>query len=119
MVHVRSTTHVPASRPHISISTAPLRFWGGLALVLAAWWLAWFGSAPYSEHTFFSLWLGCILLVDGHSAWRTGTSLLARGPRRFVLEDFAAWSLLQGALLRHDDRWLGFIKPRRDHEVSG
>ena len=47
--------------------------------------MAWFGPAPFSEHTFFPLWLGYILAVDGFTARRVGTSLFSRDPRRFVL----------------------------------
>jgi hypothetical protein len=62
-----------------------LRVWAGLVLLLTSWWLAWFGPAPLSEHTFFPLWLGYILVVDGLTAWRSGSSLLTRDPRRFAL----------------------------------
>jgi hypothetical protein len=63
----------------------PCRLWAGLALLLGSWWLAWFGSAPFSEHTFFPLWLGYILAVDGLTARRSRTSLCARDWRRFAL----------------------------------
>ena len=57
----------------------------GAGLLIVAWWLAWFGPAPASRHTFFPLWLGYILLVDGLAFWRSGRSLLAADWRRFVL----------------------------------
>jgi len=57
----------------------------GVILIAAAWPLAWFGPSPYSEHTFFPLWLGYILTVDGVTYRRTGTSLLTRDGRRFAL----------------------------------
>jgi uncharacterized membrane protein len=57
----------------------------GLALVAIAWPLAWSGLAPWSEYTFFPLWLGYILIVDGLTGWRSGTSLLTRNPGRFAL----------------------------------
>lgn len=57
----------------------------GIALIAVAWPLVWFGPAPYSWYTFFSLWLGYILTVDGLTLWRSGTSLLARDWRRFLL----------------------------------
>jgi hypothetical protein len=57
----------------------------GLLLLVASWALAWSGPAPFSEHTFFSLWLGYILTVDGLTYRRVGTSLLTRDPGRFAL----------------------------------
>lgn len=57
----------------------------GIALIAVAWPIAWFGPAPWSEHTFFPLWLGYILVVDGITVRRSGTSLLTRDRRRFAL----------------------------------
>ena len=85
---------------------------GGVLLVLA-WVIAWFGPAPWSEYTFFPLWLGYILLVDGLTVRRTGASLLASDPRRFALLFVASvplWWLFELA-----NRWLGnweYILPR-------
>jgi hypothetical protein len=56
----------------------------GIALIATAWPVAWSGPRPYSEYTFFPLWLGYILTVDGLVALRSGSSLWQRGPRRFV-----------------------------------
>lgn len=64
---------------------APAWLWLGAGLVATVWWLAWFGPAPASHHTFFPLWLGYILLVDGLTYWRGGRSLLATDWRRFAL----------------------------------
>jgi hypothetical protein len=74
-----------ASSTRAIACAVPVRLWAGLALLLASWWLAWFGPAPLSEHTFFPLWLGYILTVDGLTAWRGGSSLLMRDGRRFAL----------------------------------
>lgn len=63
----------------------PAQLAAGVILVGVSWPLAWFGPAPYSEHTFFPLWLGYILTVDGLAYLRGGTSLLRRDSRRFVL----------------------------------
>ena len=57
----------------------------GLLLMLGAWTLAWVGPRPYSNYTFFPLWFGYILTVDGMTTVRSGTSLLTRSWRRFAL----------------------------------
>lgn len=57
----------------------------GVVLVAIAWPLAWFGPSPYSQYTFFPIWLGYILTVDGVTFLRSGTSLLSRDWRRFAL----------------------------------
>lgn len=69
------------SRPR----TLPVSLITGVVLIAIAWPLAWFGPAPYAEHTFFPLWLGYILTVTGLTQYRTGSSLLRRDRRRFVL----------------------------------
>lgn len=63
----------------------PRHLFIGIILIVIAWPLAWFGPAPWSEHTFFPLWLGYILTVDGITVYRTGTSLFTRDPRRFAM----------------------------------
>lgn len=63
----------------------PPHFVAGAVLITVAWPLAWIGPSPYSQYTFFPLWLGYILIVDGLCYLRAGTSLLARNGRRFVL----------------------------------
>jgi len=75
-----------AGTPPTTAQTAPPPWlWLGLLLVAVAWPLAWVGPPPFSEHTFFPLWLGYILTVDGITRWRAGDSLLARNPARFAL----------------------------------
>ncbi|MDQ3411246.1 MAG: hypothetical protein M3509_03930 [Chloroflexota bacterium] len=66
-------------------SGPPVWLWLGCGLVALFWWLAWFGPAPLSAHTFFPLWLGYILIVDGLTYWRVGASLLATDGARFGL----------------------------------
>lgn len=56
----------------------------GLVLMAGFWWMAWSGIGPLRYHTFFPLWLGYILLVDGITRWRIGTSLLQRLGRNAV-----------------------------------
>lgn len=63
----------------------PPQLVAGIVLVAVMWPLAWFGPAPYSAYTFFPLWLGYILTVDGLTSRRAGTSLLMRDGRRFAL----------------------------------
>ncbi len=56
----------------------------GLMLLAVAWPLAWFGNPPLSEHTFFPIWLGYVLSIDGVVLRRTGSSLLSRSRVEFV-----------------------------------
>lgn len=91
-IHPQSTTR----RPTISL---PPQLLIGLALIAVAWPLAWSSIRPYAEYTFFPLWLGYILTVDGIVQRRTGTSLLHRGPARFALLFLASvplWWIFEG-----------------------
>lgn len=54
--------------------------WIGLAVAGTSWALAWFGPEPVRWYTFFPLWLGYILTVDGINLRRSGSSLLSRDP---------------------------------------
>lgn len=85
----------------------PRHLVAGLALVAIAWPLAWFGPRPYASYTFFPLWLGYILAVDGLAFVRTGTSLLSRSRQRFLLLfafSLPLWWLFEGAN-RFVDNW--------------
>ncbi len=91
-IHSQTRTH----RPAVSL---PPQLVGGLALIAVAWPLAWSHLQPYSSYTFFPLWLGYILTVDGLVLRRTSTSLLQRDPRRWVLLFLASvplWWLFEG-----------------------
>jgi hypothetical protein len=57
----------------------------GLVMVAIVWPLAWAGPVWLSQYTFFPLWLGYILTVDGMVSVRGGTSLLERSTARFAL----------------------------------
>lgn len=57
----------------------------GIALVLTSWAIAWGDFPPFSYYTFFPLWLGYILTVNGFSFWLLGKSLLAQAGKKFVL----------------------------------
>jgi hypothetical protein len=78
----------------------PPQFLFGSALLSCAWVLAWFGDPPLSEHTFFAIWLGYVLSVDGIVYWRSGTSLLTRSRRNFAglfLASIPLWWLFEAA----------------------
>lgn len=66
----------------------PPHGWLGLVLVALAWpanWLLPLTPDGLRSHVFFfPLWLGYVLLVDGWTARRDGTSLATRAPRAFA-----------------------------------
>lgn len=64
---------------------APTQVLLGLLLNGASWATAWMGPEPYRYHTFFPLWLGFIVTIDGLTRWKTGTSLLYRLRSRFIV----------------------------------
>ena len=57
----------------------------GVALIAVFWPLNWTLPGNPTAYLFFPLWLGYILLVDALVLYRSGSSLLARSPRDFVL----------------------------------
>ena len=59
----------------------PYRGLLGLILICVAWPFSWAESGTGLQYTFFPLWLGFILAVDGLVLRRTGTSLIVRSPR--------------------------------------
>lgn len=85
--------------------TVPLQLVIGVVLVIVAWSLAWGGPAPWSHYTFFPLWLGYILTVDGLTVLRAGTSLLTRDIRRFAL--LFAFSIPLWWVFEFANRFLG------------
>lgn len=62
----------------------PLHGWLGLGLVIIFWILNWALTGPRTHWGFLPLWVGYCLSMDGLVAWRTGTSLLTRSPRKYV-----------------------------------
>jgi len=62
----------------------PLHGWLGLTLIAVFWMLNWTLSGTRTIWAFFPLWLGYCLTVDALAFWRTGTSLLARGWRKYL-----------------------------------
>lgn len=59
----------------------PYRGLVGLAMICVAWPSAWLQLGFLGEHSFFPLWLGYILVMDGLVLRRTGSSLLVRNPK--------------------------------------
>ena len=59
----------------------PYRGLLGLILICVAWPFSWAESGTGLEYTFFPLWVGFILAVDGLVLRRTGTSLIVRSPK--------------------------------------
>ena len=101
----RSGALAPAASPRLAL---------GLALALMSWWMAWFGPAPFSHHTFFPLWLGYILTVDAVTERRSGSSLFARDRGRFAL--LFLFSIPLWWLFEFANRYLGnwrYLMPRQ------
>ena len=74
--------------------------WIGLLLVLLFWPLNWLipDEVRPTAYLFFPLWLGYILTMDALVAARSGTSILRRSRKEFVLLFFAsapAWWLFE------------------------
>ena len=59
----------------------PYRGLLGLILICVAWPFSWAESGAGLQYTFFPLWLGFILAVDGLVLRRTGTSFIVRSPK--------------------------------------
>ncbi len=57
----------------------------GVSLVAIWWPIAWLQIRPISDYYFFPLWVGFILVLDGLVTLRTGTSLLTRSRKKFVV----------------------------------
>jgi hypothetical protein len=79
-----SATRTAPSDSSSSLANVPRQLLAGLLLVGIAWPTAWFGPLALAEFTFFPLWLGYVLTVDGLVERRTGTSLLRRSSRHFL-----------------------------------
>ena len=66
----------------------PLWGLGGVVLSVTSWIVAWNRFpwfADLQEYTFFPLWLGFILSVNGVTCWLSGSCLITRNPIRFLL----------------------------------
>ncbi len=99
-----TSCQVPTSSADVSrrsrpfLYRIPLYAYLGALLNGLAWLSSWARIGPWS-HTFFALWLGFILVLDGLNVARTGTSPLRRGLGRFVLLFFYSspfWWVFEG-----------------------
>ena len=67
------------------LTAVPPQGWLGSVLLAVCWPLNWTLPGMRTAYLFFPLWLGYVLVVDALVLRRTGTSLLCRSPRDFVL----------------------------------
>ena len=72
---------IPLSGKPVKRYLLPYRGLLGLILICLAWPFSWAESGTGLQYTFFPLWLGFILAVDGLVLRRTGTSLIVRSPK--------------------------------------
>ena len=72
---------IPLSGKPVKRYLLPYRGLLGLILICVAWPFSWAESGTGLQYTFFPLWLGFILAVDGLVLRRTGTSLIVRSPK--------------------------------------
>ena len=88
--------------------TFPPHGYFGLTLVLIFWAINWTFEGLRTHWAFFPLWLGYCLSIDGLVYFRTGTSLLTRSWKKYLML-FAisapAWWLFEAINLRTQN-WL-------------
>ena len=72
---------IPLREKPLQRYVLPYRGLLGLLLICIAWPLSWAQSGVGLQYTFFPLWLGFILAIDGMVLRRTGTSLIVRSPK--------------------------------------
>lgn len=72
---------IPLREKPLQRYVLPYRGLLGLLLISIAWPLSWAQSGTGLQYTFFPLWLGFILAIDGLVLRRTGTSLIVRSPK--------------------------------------
>lgn len=78
----------PVVKPLATKGTMPPWGWAGLILAAVAWTCAWGqfdGLGSMAEQTFFPLWLGYILVMDGMVFRRRGRSMVADHKGRFLI----------------------------------
>jgi len=81
--HTARESSFPRARAASFLGRLPSYTYLGLLLNVAAWVSSWGRIGPYG-YTFFPLWFGFILVLDGLNVARRGTSPLARGRGRFA-----------------------------------
>ncbi len=90
IAHLRDAAHArlrsagrghPPARPFLA--RLPWYAYAGALLNLAAWFSSWARVGPW-PYTFFAIWFGFILLLDGLNVARSGTSPLKRSPAAFA-----------------------------------
>lgn len=91
---------IPLREKPLQRYVLPYRGLLGLLIILIAWSLSWVQDGGVGENnTFFPLWLGFILMIDGLVLRRTGSSLLVRSPKIVALMFVAAtpyWWTFEG-----------------------
>jgi len=78
------TTNIEIKKIENVKAKFPVHGWLGMALVMLFWILNWTLMGLRTHWAFFPMWLGYCLTIDAIVLWRTGTSLLARSPRKYV-----------------------------------
>ena len=73
-----------SSRAGPFVRRIPWYAWLGAVLNLAAWASSWSRIGPWN-YTFFAIWFGFILVLDGLNVARSGSSPLTRGKVKFLL----------------------------------
>ena len=104
--HMNARTISPTQSAARTSTQSPLWLWFGLILIAVWWSISWLAVRPLSDFSFFPLWLGYILTVDGWLARRSGTSPIARSGWKiawlFVLSA-PFWWLFEAINLRIDN----------------
>lgn len=70
---------------NFKIGRIPLYFIAGICLNLIFWFLTWFLDGLRSHWTFFPLWVGYILTMNGLTELRKGYSLFSKAPLHWLL----------------------------------
>ena len=79
-----SVRHIRIKEKPAWLHLLPLQGVVGIAFVAVAWPVSWLQLGPLGEYSFFPLWLGYILTVDGIVFRRKGSSLLTRSRVSFL-----------------------------------
>lgn len=82
--HVTSSVSSATAVPANFLRRVPAYAYAGALLNALAWISSWARIGPW-PYTFFFIWLGFILVLDGVNVARTGTSPLSRHLGRFVM----------------------------------